>query len=354
MAGRTVTAAIIVMALCQVSHAGEWMFRLKDAHVQLRQALFDRHPDAAWEHVDRATRQQAGILAARIRSQFDALAKDKKQALRKALGIDDDVTIRTIQGKNLLVARFFIDAHSYMLVGDRDDTKLKDHGTRMAGPTGIIVHKKTPHAKLVPYRFTAEGHFGGQAMDYRAQLNVPTLDAILGDGPVLETLSPQETARRAVDVFRQVQHSLAVKDFHKFWSLLDCDSQSLASHFADQAQDRASKKHLAEILQKLSLRQEELDALDGVNVWALQWSREELAYIAKATNPKYVLADQYDKKLIRPPLGYKRRDKPSPEPMIEFQSEGRTWQIPARVNYRSGSAQIKLFIRPPFYLRLRK
>lgn len=32
----------------------------------------------------------------------------------------------------LLVAPFFLNAHPELIVGDRDDTKLKTHGTRMA------------------------------------------------------------------------------------------------------------------------------------------------------------------------------------------------------------------------------
>lgn len=39
--------------------------------------------------------------------------------------------------------------------------------------------------------------------------------------------------------------------------------------------------------------------------------------------------------------------------MVEFASQGRSLQIPARLNHRNGVAEIKLVLRPPFYLRLR-
>ena len=347
---------VVIVSVHGVSlTAGEWMFRLRDAHVQLRQALFDQNADAAWEHVDRSTRQQAGLLAARIRNHFDALSDNKKQMLREKLGIRDDAKIRKVQGKDLLVANFFLEAHPYLLTGDRNDIKLKDHGTRMAGPTGIVVHKKTPDEIIVPYRFTTESHFGGQAMDYRAQLDVPTLDVILGSGISKATLSQDEIAQRAVLVFPQARQAFARDDLETFWSLLDCDSQSQASHFADQARQRANDpERTAEIQKRLSISREDLATLDGKRVWALPWAREQLSYFKNAANPKYVPADQYDQKLVPVPIGYNRRDKASPEAMIEFQAEGRSWQIPARLNYRNGTAEVKLFIRPPFYLRLRQ
>ena len=164
------TLAVIVH---QPVRAGEWMFRLKDAHVQLRQAMFDRDADAAWEQVNRQTRQEAGILAARIRNGYDGLSDDKQQALRERLDIDEDA-IRSLEGKHLLVAPLFIEAYPELLVGERNDTKLKTHGTRMAGPTGIIVQRETPQETTVVYTFTVDQHFGGQAMDYRTGLD-PTM-----------------------------------------------------------------------------------------------------------------------------------------------------------------------------------
>lgn len=346
----------VVLAFCSSLPAGEWMFRLKDAHLQLRQALLAKDADAAWEHVDRSTRQQAGLLAARIRNEFDSLAGDKKRQLREKLNVSNDEHILSIQGKDLLVATFFLEAHPHLFVGDGEDKRLKDHGTRMAGPTAIVVHKKTPNEIIVPYRFTTEGHFGGQAMDYRALLKIPSLNSILGE-PRSKTEAPSAriSGQQAVAVFRLAQKAFAEGDIETFWSHLDCDSQSQADHFADQAQQRAANSnHTATILERLGIDQGELDKLDGRQVWTLRWSLEELAYFTNATNPTYISADQYDKELVPVPIGYKRRGKPHAEPMIEFESGGRKWQIPARLNYRNGKPEIKLFIRPPFYLRLRK
>ena len=352
---RTVTTtAIVIFALCAPLSAGEWMFRLRDAHVQLRQALFAKNADAAWQHVDRSTRQQAGLLAGRIRGEFDLLNEDQKQTLRDALGTQDDAAIAASEGRDLLIAKFFLDAHPHLLVGEQADTRLKDHGTRMAGPTGVVVHKQTPDEVIVPYRFTTEGHFGGQAMDYRAQLAVPSLDHILGPAPKQALLSNEEAARQAITAFEQAQQALAQGDLETFWSLLDCDSQSQASHFADQARQRAANpQHTAEVLKLLSITADQLADLDGKQVWALSWSGEQLAYFTNATNPKFVPADQYDQKLVPIPNGYKRRDRANPEPMVQFEADGRQWQIPARMNYRNGRAETKLFLRPPFYLRLR-
>lgn len=354
MMSTTRLVVIVLLACCSPLQAGEWMFRLRDAHVQLRKALFDRDADHAWEQVDRETRQQAGILAARIRESFDSLPGDKQESLQFALGTRVE-NVRLIQSKDILVADFFLDAHPYLLVGNRDDSKLRDHGTRMAGPTAIVVQKNTPDETRVPYTFTVEGHFGGQAMDYRARLDIPSLDHVLGEAPQLPTLSSEEAADRAVVVFEQAQQSLAHKDWGTFWSLLDCDSQSQASHFADQARERArNPAQKPAILEMLSLREDELASLDGRHVWDLPWAREELQVLLNATDPTFVDATKYDLDRIIVPEGYRWRGKPQPENTIEFQSAGRVWQIPVRVNYRDGTPEIKLVLRPPFYLRLRK
>ena len=64
----TIIVATVLSLAAGNGHAGEWMFRLKDAHVQLRKAVFDKDAEAVWEYVDRSTRQQAGLLAHQIRS----------------------------------------------------------------------------------------------------------------------------------------------------------------------------------------------------------------------------------------------------------------------------------------------
>lgn len=347
---------VLLVVVCGSVQAGEWMFRLKDAHVQLRKALSDKDADAAWEQVSRQTRQEAGLLAARIRDRFDDLTETQQQALRAHFGMQDDEQIRKMEGKHLLVAPCFLEAHPYLLAGNRDDVRLKDHGTRMAGPTAIVVHKKTPEEKLVEYTFTVEPHFGGQAMDYRAELSMPALDAILGPAPERAVLSPEEAAGQAVAVFRRARQAFAAQDFDALWPLLDCDSQSQASHFADQAKEQAQKKKdPAGIAQRLGITVDELAALDGKRVWALPWTREDLAFLADARDPKYVPASGFNAKYLPLPEGAKsKRGKRLPaEPVVEFESAGRTWQIPARLNYRNGNPEIKLYLRPPFYLRLR-
>ncbi|MBI1371757.1 MAG: hypothetical protein GC159_03220 [Phycisphaera sp.] len=343
---------VAMLGFTSVLHAGEWMFRLRDAHVHLRRALFDRDAASAWEQVDRATRQSAGLLAARIRSNYDGLSDAAKQTLRTQLGVDDDAGARAVQGQDVLVAPFFLEAHRELLVGQRDDAKLKDHGTRMAGPTAIVVQKQTPDEKLVPYTFTVEGHFGGQAMDYRAHLSVPSLDALLGPAPELPKLSTEAMSQQAIAVFIAAQKAYVSGNTEALWPLLDCDSQSQASHFADQAIEQSHKHDdVAELLQ---ISDSELATLDGKHVWALPWAREDLAYFAEGADPRFVDASGYDAKKVAEPNGYKQRGKAPPaESVIEFQSSGRAWQVPVRVNYRSGAAEMKLYLRPPFYLRLR-
>lgn len=342
------------------TQAGEWMFRLKDAHRQLRTAFRTRDADLAWECVNRPTRQQAGILAGRIRSALDQLPDDKLSALKQAVGIDDEEKIGSLHGRDLLVAPFFIDAHPHVLAPDRDESRLKEHGTRMALPTAIVVNRKTPQEKLVVYTFSTEGHFGGQAMDYRAQLAVPSLDEILGPAPELPVLSDEDMEREALKVFAQVQYAVRKKDVETLWPLLDCVSQSQASHFADQAQERAFKPKKDEkpeevIADKLGISVDELQALNGKRVWSLPWAESDFAFLVEGTEPEFLFAESYDHKLLPIPEGYKRRDKPKPpEPVIQFKSQDRLWQIPARLNYRDGTPKITLFLRSPFYLRLRQ
>ena len=353
----TVFAAI---GSIESTHAGEWMFRLKDAHIQLRKALRTRDAELAWECVNRPTRQQAGILAGRIRDAFDQLSDDNKSALKQAIGTDDEAIVRSIHGRDLLVAPFFIEAHAHVLAPDRDESRLKEHGTRMALPTAIVVNRKLPDEKLVVYTFSTEGHFGGQAMDYRAQLEVPSLDEILGPTPELPGLSAEETEREALKVFSLVQDALRNKDVEALWPLLDCVSHSQASHFADQAHERAFKpkkdeKLEEEIADKLGITVDELKELDGKRVWSLPWATSDFAFLIEGTDAEYLSAESYDHKLLPIPEGYKRRDKPKPpEPVIQFKSQDRLWQIPARLNYRDGTPKITLFLRSPFYLRLRK
>lgn len=104
-------AAVLLLVLPSAALAGEWIFRLKDAHVQLRKAMYDRDADAAWEQVNRETRQDAGLLAARIRIAYDGLTEAQKSSLRDKLGIADDQAIKSIQGKDILVAKIFLLAH---------------------------------------------------------------------------------------------------------------------------------------------------------------------------------------------------------------------------------------------------
>ena len=177
------------------------------------------------------------------------------------------------------------------------------------------------------------------------------MEGILGPAPKIAELSEEEAAEQAVAAFKKAQTALAVGAMEALWPLLDCDSQSQASHFADQAIEHSAKR--GEIAQLLGISDEELAKLNGKQVWALPWSQEEHALVINGTNPKYVPADGYDADLIPQPKGSRRRGKTSPEPVVQFESEGRTWQIPARVNYRDGEPKITLYLRPPYYLRLR-
>ena len=226
----------------------------------------------------------------------------------------------------------------------------------MSLPPEGIVNKKTPDEKLVVYTFSTEGHFGGQAMDYRAQLEIPSLDSILGDAEDLSASSAEETASQALVVFSQVQEALSKKDVETLWPLLDCVSHSQASHFADQAHEQAAKKKSPELIAgKLGISVDELHALNGKRVWSLPWAESDYRFLVEGTDVEYLSADKYDHKLLPIPEGYNRRDKPGPpEPVIQFVSQGRTWQIPARLNYRDGTPKVTLFLRSPFYLRLRK
>ena len=353
---------ILALSCASPLPAGEWMFRLKDAHVQLRQAMFDRDPDAAWEQVNRHTRQEAGKLAARIRSEFDSLTAEKKVALRKALGLlnreppheSQDHTIRGIEGKHLLVAPFFLKAHPELLLGDRDETRLKNHGTRMAGPTGIRVAKGTSNEILVVYTFTAEAHFGGQAMDYRAQFDMPLLASIPGSAPPPEAPTSEAIESEALAVFQQVRKALANKDANALWPLLDCDSQSQANHFTDQAHEWVRrKKSAAETARRMGISEEVLHHLEGPFVWFLPWAVDDLKPLAQATKPRYREAEAYENSRLLIPQGFRLKGRPQKEPVIEFDADGRSWQIPARVNWRNGRPEVKLFLRSPYYLRIR-
>ena len=346
--------AILVLA-APLAQAGEWMFRLKDAHVHLRRALFDRNAEGAWEQVNRSTRQDAGRLAMHIRASYADLPAEKKAALRKALG-KSDAALKSVRGMDLLVAPFFLEAHPFLLTGDRDDRKLKDHGTKMAGPTAIVVRKKTPDAQLVPYTFAVENHFGCQAMDYRAQLAIPSLASIIGPTPKPAPLPEISLAEQAVSVFLQARAAFKTGDTEALWPLLDCDSQSMANHFADQARERAAKqKDPAGIAGKLGISESSLKNLRGPLVWTLPWAAEDLAYLLDARDPEFLGAGHYDRKLVPQPEAYRHRGKPFPaESVIAFQSGKRRMQIPVRVNHRNGVAEVKLLLRPPLYLRLRK
>ena len=345
---------LIVFLLAGTSMAGEWSFRLKDAHLQLRAALFERNADAAWEHVDRETRQQAGILAWQIREGFDGFAETKRQELRASLGSDDDQWIRSIRGRDLLVAPFFLEAHPCLLVGDPSDQRLKDHGMRMAGPTGVLVAKGTSEETLVPYTFSVENHFGCQAMDYRARLDVPALESILGQAPRPPRLSPEDVAAEALEVFERAREALAAGDVETLWPLLDCLSQSQACHFADQARERGVKDPVG-IAGKLDISEAEVLALDGRKVWALPWATQDLEHFLLGTEPAFVDAGGYDGDRLRFPDGYRHRGKPlPPEQVIEFRSGGEVFQIPVKVNHRNGLPELKICLRPPFYLRLRR
>lgn len=346
---------VVWFSLCGSSTAGEWMFRLKEAHIQLRKALRTRDAELAWECVNRATRQEAGILAGRIRQAYGQLSDEQRMALKKALGVEEDQQVRNIHGRDLLVSPFFVDAHPQVLSPDRDEARLKEHGTRMALPTAIVVNKHAANEHLVVYTFSTEGHFGGQAMDYRAQLEIPSLDSILGTDFEVPTPSDEEIARDALHVFSQLQEALRNEDFDALWPLLDCVSQSQACHFADQAREQAAKKSPELIADKLGISADELMMLDGRRVWGLPWSKSDLQCLTAGTNAKYLPADRFDHKLLPVPEGYHRRDKPGPpEAVIQFESQGRAWQIPARLNYRDGTPKVTLFVKSPFYLRLRK
>ena len=345
-------ACLMFASSCCSVEAGEWMFRLKDSHLQLRQALFDRNAEAAWEHVDRKTRQDAGLLAAHVRRTFDSLSVGKKQVLREQLGITDDRKIQAMQGKDLLIAKFFLDAHPYLLTGERDDVKLKDHGTRMAGPTAIVLRRETPEEIVIPYTFTVEGHFGGQAMDYRASLTVPSLEKILGPAPPPPALALEDIASQSIAVFTQARKAFANGDVQTLWPLLDCESQSQASHFADQARQRFERH--PEVAKWLQISADEIATLNGEQVWQLEWAQQDLAAFASASEPTYLDTSAYDSDLVLLPTAYKRRGgRTSPEQVVQFEADGRSWQIPVRVNYRNGIPEMKLVLRPPFYHRLR-
>ena len=345
-----------LLVLVSTASAGEWMFRLKDAHVDLRRALADRDAEAAWEHVDRGTRQQAGRLAAHIRASVDGLPPEKLAALQAALGVDGAAALGQIEPRDLLVTPSFLEAHPHLLIGDPEDTKLKGYGTRMALPPAVVIHKKTPEEIVVPYRFTVEGHFGCQAMDYRAQLVIPELPEILGPLPPAPELAPKVFEARALEVFRRAQRALAEGDVDALWPLLDCDSQSQADHFADQAQDRANRKNAEgpTIPERLSIGEAELAELDGRKVWALAWTREDLAAFLAAGEPRVLDESGYDFKALLRPSAYRERGRPAPEPVIEFKAGDQVHQIPVRVNLRSGTLAVTLVLHPPYYMRLRK
>ncbi len=349
---------LLVVSVAGPLSAGEWMFRLKDAHVRLRQALAAGDAEAAWELVDRSTHQQAGRLAAHVRRTFDGLPEEKQDALRELLGLDDADQARSVTAKRLLVSPFVAAAHPEMFVGDPADTKLKNHGTKMAGPTGIRVLKNTPEETLVPYRFTVQSHFGGQAMDYRAELSVPTLESVVG--PLPPVVEPEEavSARAAVAVFEKAQRALAAGDANALWPLLDCDSQSQANHFADQARERAGKSPEAttEIARRLGIDEPELETLDGRRVWTLDWSVEDLAGLTHGTSPRFVGRAEFDTKLVPIPRGNEKHKWPkrTSEMAVAFDHAGRTWQLPVRWNHRDGEPRMTLVVRPPFYLRLRR
>ena len=321
--------------------AGEWMFRLKDAHVQLRKALFAKDADAAWEHVDRDTRQAAGLLAAQIRNQASTLSDEQKATLLKKLGYTSTDLLSKIQGKHLLVSKFFLEAHPYMFLSTPDDIKLKDHGTKMAGPTGIVIKNKTPQAITVPYTFTAEDHFGGQAMDYRAKFTIPSMEDILGKAPQPLPLSPGEFQKPSIETYLKAQKAFNIGDLETLWDLLDCDSQSQASHFADQAHEQSSKTASntpGKIEKRLGISSEALSKLDGKQVWALAWTKDKLSPFA-----------------IGKPVGT-YEGKPGNkgwDPGVEFESNGKIHRIPLRVNYRNGIPEVKIYLRPPLYTLLR-
>lgn len=183
-----------------------------------------------------------------------------------------------------------------------------------------------------------------------------SLEALLGSNPPAVTLSADEQAAQAVEVFLEAQKAFVAQDIEALWPLLDCDSQSQASHFADQARERArSKDRLDVIAAKLNIPSEQIPNLDGKQVWTLDWTREDLSMFAGGSNPRFIRAAEFDRKLVPIQTGskhkYTRRDPP--EATVAFDAEGRTWQIPVRINTRNGTAEMKLYLRPPFYLRLR-
>ena len=332
---------ILALLIPSLLYGGEWMFRLRSAHVDIRQALFAKDADAAWEHVDRETRQSAGLLAAHIRNQAATLSDEKKAALLAKLGSTDPEALSTIQGKHLLVSKFFLEAHPYMFLSTPDDTKLKDHGTKMAGPTGIVIRKNTPEAVTVPYTFTAENHFGGQAMDYRAKLTIPSLEAIIGKTPEPKPLPKEEYQKQSVETFQKAQQAFKEGDLDTLWTLLDCDSQSQASHFADQAHEQSGKskaKTPGRIEERLGISTELLTNLDGKQVWALPWTKDKLSSFSAGK-----AIGTYEGK-----TGNRGWD-----PGVEIESNGKKHRIPFRVNYRNGIPEVKIFLRPPLYTLLR-
>jgi len=317
------------------------MFRLRDAHVQLRKAFFARDADKVWEYVDRETRQRAGLLAAHIRNQANSLSEENIAALLEKLGNTTKEGLSSIQGKDLLVSKFFFEAHPYMFLSTPDDAKLKDHGTKMAGPTRIIIHKKTPEEVIVPYTYTAENHFGGQAMDYRAKLIIPSLVTILGKTPEPRQLSQEEFEKQSLQIFQQAQQAFTQGNLDALWPLLDCDSQSQASHFADQAHEQSAKsasKDPGRIEKRLNISSETLAKLDGKKVWALEWTKANLAAFAQG-KPAGIYEGKSGKR------GW--------DPGVEFEVNGQKHRMPFRVNHRNGVPEVKIFLRPPLYTLLR-
>ena len=87
----------------------------------MRKAIIEKNRDAVWEYTHHNIHEEAGILAWQIRQQYMSLTDDKKQALKDKLGMDE-AAIKEIQAKDILVSKFFLEAHSYMT--EDADSKL--------------------------------------------------------------------------------------------------------------------------------------------------------------------------------------------------------------------------------------
>ena len=172
---------LLLIFLSFESEAGEWIFRHIDAHIAMRDAIIRQDREGIWEHTHHTVHENAGVLAWQIRQRYKNLTESQQLELQKRLGFEE-TKILNIEAKDILVSKFFLEHHSYMLE-DADSQltgralgKLLQLGPKMSG--GIFIYKNDPKRKrLLPYAYTISGN---DACDYRAVLEIPSLENVLG------------------------------------------------------------------------------------------------------------------------------------------------------------------------------